>query len=95
LTDAGRRRGAAEDPRRLAKVVVGKPTAGWALRRNLTVHGLSDPMMAPEYSLADTELGIECLTFVCSAEAESLTGWTTSLPGRAVAADLGSGSLSR
>ena len=53
LTDAGRRRGAAEDPAgRLGEVVVGKSTAGWALRRNVTVHGLSDPMdyfrMAPE-----------------------------------------------
>ena len=84
---------------RLGEVVMGKPTAGWALRRNFTVHGLSDPMdyfrMAPEYSLADIELGIECPTFVCSAEAESSTGGTTSLPGRAVAAYLRSGSLSR
>jgi hypothetical protein len=84
---------------RLGKVVMGKPTAGWALRRNLTGHGFSDPMdyfrMAPEYSLADIELRVECPTFVCSAEAESSTGWTTSLPRRAVAADLGSGSLSR
>jgi hypothetical protein len=42
---------------------MGEPTAGWALHRNLTVHGLSDPMdyfrMAPEYSLADTGLRVE------------------------------------
>ena len=32
-----------------------KPSAGWALRRNLWVHGVDDPMafldLAPEYSL--------------------------------------------
>jgi hypothetical protein len=29
---------------RLVRSVMKKPTAGWALRRNLLVHGLSDPL---------------------------------------------------
>jgi hypothetical protein len=54
-----------------------KPTAGWALRRNLMVHGLSDPLeyfrMAPQYSLKGREHLIRCPTFVCSAEGDDLS----------------------
>jgi len=70
VTDAGRRRGAPEDPRPARKGRHGQADCrmGPAPEPH-TVHGLSDPMdyfrMAPEYSLADTELGIECPTFVC------------------------------
>ncbi|GGF18076.1 alpha/beta hydrolase family protein [Subtercola lobariae] len=57
--------------------VMKKPTAGWALRRNLMVHGLTDPLeyfrMAPEYSLKGREGLIACSTFVCSAEGDDLS----------------------
>lgn len=57
--------------------VLGKPTAGWALRRNLLVHGLTDPLayfrMAPDYTLKGLEHLIECPTFVCSAEGDDLS----------------------
>ena len=53
-----------------------KPTAGWALRRNLMVHGLTDPLeyfrMAPQYSLRGIEHEIRCPTFVCNTDADDL-----------------------
>ena len=62
---------------RLVRVVMSKPTAGWALRRNLMVHGLSDPLeffrIAPQYSLKGIEDRIQCPTFVCSAEDDDLS----------------------
>jgi pimeloyl-ACP methyl ester carboxylesterase len=62
---------------RLIGIVISKPTAGWALRRNLMVHGLTEPRdyfrMAPEYSLKGIEHEISCPTFVCSAEADDLS----------------------
>lgn len=57
--------------------VMTKPTAGWALRRNLWVHAVDDPMaflaMAPEYSLKDREHLIQCPTFVCSTDGDDLS----------------------
>jgi pimeloyl-ACP methyl ester carboxylesterase len=62
---------------RLVRSVLRKPTAGWALRRNLMVHGLSDPLeffrIAPQYSLKGIEDLIQCPTFVCSAEDDELS----------------------
>ena len=62
---------------RLVRSVMKKPTAGWALRRNLMVHGLSDPLeyfrMAPQYSLKGIEHLVQCPTFVCSAEDDDLS----------------------
>jgi pimeloyl-ACP methyl ester carboxylesterase len=62
---------------RLMRSVVNKPTAGWAMRRNLMVHGLSDPLeylrIAPQYSLKGIEHLIQCPTFVCSAEDDDLS----------------------
>jgi pimeloyl-ACP methyl ester carboxylesterase len=62
---------------RLVKGVMTKPTARWALRRNLMVHGLTDPLeyfrMAPDYSMKGREQLIECPTFVCSAEGDDLS----------------------
>lgn len=62
---------------RLLRAVAGRPTAGWALRRNLMVHALNDPLdyfrMAPDYSLKGREDLIECPTFVCSAEGDDLS----------------------
>jgi hypothetical protein len=62
---------------RLVRVVMDKPTAGWAMRRNLMAHGLSDPLeyfkIAPQYSLKGIEDRISCPTFVCSAENDDLS----------------------
>jgi hypothetical protein len=62
---------------RLMRSVMNKPTAGWAMRRNLMVHGLSDPLeylrIAPQYSLKGIEHLIQCPTFVCSAEDDDLS----------------------
>jgi pimeloyl-ACP methyl ester carboxylesterase len=62
---------------RLVRAVMSKPTAGWAMRRNLMVHGLSDPLdyfrIAPRYSLKGLEDRIQCPTFVCSAEDDDLS----------------------
>jgi pimeloyl-ACP methyl ester carboxylesterase len=63
--------------RRLVAGVMAKPTAGWALRRNLLVHGLDDPLayfrMAADYSLKGRESLIRCPTFVCSAQNDDLS----------------------
>jgi len=62
---------------RLVRLVMNKPTAGWAMRRNLMVHGLSAPLeyfrIAPQYSLKGIEDRIQCPTFVCSAEGDDLS----------------------
>ena len=54
-----------------------KPSAGWALRRNLWVHGVDDPMafldLAPEYSLKGREHLIQCPTFVCGTAGDDLS----------------------
>jgi hypothetical protein len=61
----------------LVRAVMNKPTAGWAMRRNLMAHGLSDPLeyfkIAPQYSLKGIEDRITCPTFVCSAEDDDLS----------------------
>ena len=61
---------------RIARFVMSKPTAGWALRRNLMVHGLTEPLeffrMAPQYSLKGIEHEIRCPTFVCNTDADDL-----------------------
>ena len=62
---------------RMVRSVMKKPTAGWALRRNLQVHGLTDPLdyfrIAPQYSLRGIEHEIRCPTFVCSTDADALS----------------------
>jgi hypothetical protein len=62
---------------RLVRAVMSKPTAGWAMRRNLMAHGLTDPLeyfkIAPQYSLKGIEDRITCPTFVCSAEGDDLS----------------------
>jgi pimeloyl-ACP methyl ester carboxylesterase len=62
---------------RIVGSVMKKPTAGWAMRRNLMVHGLTDPLgyfrIAPQYSLKGIEDRIQCPTFVCSAEGDDLS----------------------
>jgi pimeloyl-ACP methyl ester carboxylesterase len=62
---------------RILRAVMKKPTAGWAMRRNLMVHGLTEPldyfMITPQYSLKGIEDRIQCPTFVCSAEGDDLS----------------------
>jgi dienelactone hydrolase len=62
---------------RLVRAVMNKPTAGWAMRRNLMAHGLNDPLeyftVARQYSLKGIEDRIRCPTFVCSAEDDDLS----------------------
>jgi alpha-beta hydrolase superfamily lysophospholipase len=57
--------------------VLTKPTAGWALRRNLLVHDVADPMaflaMAREYTLRGRESMIRCPTLVCATEGDDLS----------------------
>ncbi len=54
-----------------------KPSAGWALRRNLWVHQVNDPMeflaLAREYTLKGREHLIECPTFVCGTAGDDLS----------------------
>jgi pimeloyl-ACP methyl ester carboxylesterase len=65
-----------------------KPSAGWALRRNLWVHGVDDPMafleLARDYTMKGREHLVRCPTFVChtvgddiSAEAPKLAAALT------------------
>jgi pimeloyl-ACP methyl ester carboxylesterase len=62
---------------RILGIVIKKPTAGWALRRNLMVHGLTDPLeffrMAPAYSLKGIEAQITCPTLICAAQGDDLS----------------------
>ena len=69
---------------RLAKAVVGmilgrlakKPTAGWALRRGMLVHGTPDVLAYIEalraYTLADRAERIRCPMWVCNAEGDDI-----------------------
>lgn len=61
---------------RLLHGVMKKPTKGWALRRNLLVHGISDPMeffrIASDYTLKGRAKLIQCPTLVCHGEGDSL-----------------------
>jgi pimeloyl-ACP methyl ester carboxylesterase len=63
--------------RRLINSVAKNPTAGWALRRNLLVHSVEDPIaffdLAPQYSLKGIEHLITCPTFVDCAEGDDLS----------------------
>jgi pimeloyl-ACP methyl ester carboxylesterase len=62
---------------RVLRVVMRKPTAGWALRRNVLVHGVEDPLeffrLAPQYSLKGREAAIACPTFVCTTDRDDLS----------------------
>ena len=54
-----------------------KPSAGWALRRNLWVHGVEDPMayveLAREYSMKGREHLVRCPTFVCRTAGDDIS----------------------
>ena len=57
--------------------LVTKPTAGWALRRGLFVHGVEDPIDFVEslraFTLAGQAERISCPTWVCSAEGDEIS----------------------
>ena len=54
-----------------------KPSAGWALRRNLWVHGVEDPMayveLAREYTMKGREHLVRCPTFVCRTAGDDIS----------------------
>ena len=66
-----RRTAAAAAPRLAAK-----PTAGWALRRGMLVHGAATPLeyldALREYTLRDRAERITCPTWVCNAENDDI-----------------------
>jgi hypothetical protein len=61
----------------LLKRVMNKPTAGWAIRRGMLVHGVSDPLALLDATRAFTLEGcaemIRCPTWVCSAEGDDIS----------------------
>jgi hypothetical protein len=62
--------------RRVLRGVMRHTTKGWAMRRNLLVHGLTDPVdyfrMAPQYSLKGREGAITCPTLFVTADGDDL-----------------------
>jgi pimeloyl-ACP methyl ester carboxylesterase len=62
---------------RLLERVAAKPTAGWALRRGMLVHGVDDPLAyvdaLREFTLKDRAAQIRCPTWVCSAEGDDIS----------------------
>jgi alpha-beta hydrolase superfamily lysophospholipase len=62
---------------RILDRVAAKPTAGWALRRGMLVHGVDDPLAyvdaLREFTLKDRASRIRCPTWVCSAESDDIS----------------------
>jgi pimeloyl-ACP methyl ester carboxylesterase len=62
--------------RALARRLVRRPTAGWALRRGMLVHGASSPLDYLDdlrnFSLAGRAEQITCPTWVCNAENDDI-----------------------
>jgi dienelactone hydrolase len=62
---------------RLLRVLASKPTAGWALRRGMLVHGVDDPLQLVdamrEFTLAGHAADITCPTWVCDAEGDDIS----------------------
>jgi pimeloyl-ACP methyl ester carboxylesterase len=63
--------------RRLFRYLINKPTAGWALRRGLLVHGVDDPFELIDalkaFTLEGRAARITCPTWVCSAEGDEIS----------------------
>jgi alpha-beta hydrolase superfamily lysophospholipase len=61
---------------RIAAHLLRKPTAGWALRRGLIVHGAATPLdyldALRDYTLAGRAERIACPTWVCNAEHDDI-----------------------
>jgi alpha-beta hydrolase superfamily lysophospholipase len=62
---------------RILERLAAKPTAGWALRRGMLVHGVDDPLgyidALHEFTLEDRAPMIRCPTWVCSAEGDEIS----------------------
>ncbi len=62
--------------RRLMRILMTRPTAGWGLRRGLYTHGVDDPIayadLTKEYTLRGREHLIACPTFVCTTEGDDV-----------------------
>lgn len=62
---------------RLLTLLAGKPTAGWALRRGMLVHGVDDPLAYIDalhaFTLTERAAQITCPTWVCSAEGDEIS----------------------
>ena len=58
------------------RVLAGKPTAGWAIRRGLLVHGVRKPadfiLALRDYTLKGRAAAITCPTLVCNAEDDDI-----------------------
>ena len=71
--------------RRILAALERKPTAGWALRRGLLVHGAPDPLdyllALRDYSLKDRAGDITCPVFVCNAEGDDISKSAPQLAG--------------
>jgi alpha-beta hydrolase superfamily lysophospholipase len=71
--------------RRILAGLARKPTAGWALRRGLLVHGATDPvsylLALRDYSLKDRAGDITCPVFVCNAEGDDISKSAPQLAG--------------
>ncbi|MFT3768408.1 MAG: hypothetical protein QM820_23415 [Minicystis sp.] len=63
--------------RRVLHAVMRRTTTGWAMRRNLLVHGLTDPVdyfrMAAQYTLKGREQDIACPTLFVTADGDDLS----------------------
>jgi alpha-beta hydrolase superfamily lysophospholipase len=63
--------------RRVLRTLAGRPTAGWALRRGLLVHGAADPLdyllALRDYSLRGHAGTITCPVLVCAAEGDDIS----------------------
>ena len=63
--------------RSMLHAVMRRTTTGWAMRRNLLVHALTDPVdyfrMAVQYTLKGREQNIECPTLFVTADGDDLS----------------------
>ncbi len=71
------RRSATAVLRGILRSLAAKPTAGWALRRGLLVHGVRDPLeyllTLRDYALKGRAEMISCPMFVCNAEGDDIS----------------------
>lgn len=62
--------------RPILRIRAAKPTAGWALRRGMLVHGASSPLAyidtLRDFTLRDRAAQIICPTWVCNAEGDDI-----------------------
>jgi dienelactone hydrolase len=68
---------------RILATVAKKPTMGWALRRNVYVHDVDNPLafldLSADYTMRGREDQIVCPTFVCTTEGDDIAVRATDL----------------